>query len=274
MQSIGLHPLDVPDLICFWDFQEETGTPRHSKGLKDYPLVEFQGPIERIAGGIWGQYSARIDRGQWLRIPRKDCPALDIHGEGAQFTVLAWIKRASDCHWQFIAGMWDEADAQRQYALFTSGSRKNNWRTFTRTPAAHQAHSYISAEGGGTPGKGVCYSYGTGATVLAKDRWYFLAATYDQRDMRVYVDGKLDVLENYNPFHYPDKPIFDGGADGADFTVAQRAVPAWHGYPDTKIHQAVGFEGVIGGLAVYDRALTPDEIQRIHDRAAAERGPE
>lgn len=261
------HPRDVPGLICFWDFSEPGGQPRRSQGPFDYALEERNGPVQRVEGGVWGAFAARIEHGQWFRIERSKCPALDLHGPGAQFTILAWVKRLGDYPWQFVAGMWNESAAKRQYALFTSGVFKTNWRTFTRTPTEHRAHAYVSAEGGGTPGKGVCFSYSTGATFLELDRWYFLAATYDQKELRAYVNGKLDTLENHNPFHYPGKPIFDGGPNGSDFTVAQRAAGSWADYPEGRIRNSVGFSGVIGGLAVYRRALSSEEIDRIHAAA-------
>ena len=185
-----------------------------------------------------------------------------IHGENAQYTILAWIKRDSERLWQYIAGVWNETEAKRQYALFVNGHRKTDYRTFTRTKANCQAHAYMSVEGGNTPGNFACFSYATGATRLEENRWYFLAATYDQQSLKVYVDGKLDTLQYYNPFVYSGKPIFDGGEEGANFTVAQRAIPDWEGYPDTP-YERQGFSGQIGGLAVYDRALDAKQISSI-----------
>lgn len=265
----------VPGLICAWDFQEPGGTPRRGRGPHAYALEERNGPIERVEAGVWGPYSARIKVGQWFRIQRDSCPALDLHGPGAQYTILAWIQRMTDNRWQYIAGMWDEKDAGRQYALFISGSLKTSWRTLKREPADHQAHAYASAEGGGTAPSRICLTYSTGATRLEKNRWYFLAATYDQEQLKTYVDGELDLLEDYNPYRYPAKAIFDGGAAGADFTVGQRAVPSWPTYPEGAYRGVsekagpLGFEGLIGGLAVYNRALTAPEIRAVHQRAKA-----
>lgn len=262
--------LDLPGLICFWDFQEMGGESRQSRGPHNYPLCEHHGKIIRVQDGVWGPYSAKIEPAQWLSIDRDECPALLIHGANAQYTILAWIKRDSERLWQYIAGAWNETDAKRQYALFVNGSRKTDCRTFTRTNADCQAHAYLSVEGGNTPGNFACFSYATGATRLEENRWYFLAATYDQQSLKVYVDGKLDVLEYCNPFVYSDKPIFDGGARGANFTVAQRAIPDWKGYPDTP-YEKQGFSGQMGGLAVYDRALSPQQIGKIHAAAEARR---
>jgi hypothetical protein len=255
--------LDVPGLICFWDFQEPGGQLRRSRGPYDYRLRERLGEIARVEDGVWGPYSARIKPTQWLSIDRDDCPALMIKGNGAQYTILAWIKRDSERPWQYIAGVWNETESERQYALFINGRRKTDYRTFTRTDANCQAHAYLSVEGGKTPGNLACFSYATGATRLEEDRWYFVAATYDQESLKVYVDGTLDALENYNPFVYPDKPIFDGGDDGVNFTIAQRAIPGWKEYPDTPFEKE-GFSGQIGGLAVYNTALSATQIAAVH----------
>jgi hypothetical protein len=72
-------------------------------------------------------------------------------------TVIAWIKRRTDVHWQYITGMWNEHDKARQYALFTSGHKQTNALTMERTPADNQAHGYVSDVGGATPGHPFCF---------------------------------------------------------------------------------------------------------------------
>jgi hypothetical protein len=46
----------------------------------------------------------------------------------------------------------------------------------------------------------------------------------------------------------------------SDFTVAQRDHPEWPANPEGLPKPQGGFDGRIAGLAVYDRALTDDEI--------------
>ena len=122
----------MPGLVCFWDFQ---GTPQGgagddltAAGPHAYALTEMNGPVARVGGGVFGPAALRIERGQWLRIPREECPALLLSGED-RVTVAAWVKRRADVHWQYIAGVWDELHAARQYALFTCGHRQADWRT-------------------------------------------------------------------------------------------------------------------------------------------------
>ncbi len=254
-------PEAIPDLICFWDFQEPAGQDRVARGPHRYALREMLGPIRRAEGGVFGEHCAELEHPQWFRIAREDCPALDLHGE-TEVTVVAWIQRESDRSWQYIAGVWNERDAKRQYALFTCGHKQTDSRTYERTRAEDQAHGYVSDVGGAPPGRPFCFSYATGKTKLKKGRWYMLAFTYDRKEIRVYVDGKLDAQGHRNPFAF-DKPVFDGGRDGADFTVAHRALPTWPGYPNRPFPMEEGFDGKIGGLAVYSRALTANEIEKL-----------
>ena len=258
-------PERIRGLVTFWDFQKQKDgmIDLQSRGAHNYLLKEMNGRIAIAPQGIFGPASLRIVRGQWLMIPRKDCPALDIQGK-QHISMVAWIQRIGDNNWQYIAGMWNERDAQRQYALITCAHKQTDQRTLERTNAKNQTHGYVSDVGGATTGKPFCYSYATGQQKIAKDQWYMLAFTYDHKQLRVYVNGVLDYQENYNPFNW-DKPIYSGGDKGSDFTVAQRALPLWTGYPQlTEPPHTEGFDGLLGGLAVYRRALTDSEISNLY----------
>lgn len=270
-------PTDIPNLLTFWDFQEPAGTDRISVGRYEYGLVEMNGTIERVEDGIFGLYSADFKWGQWFRIKRQNAQGLDLHGEGQQVSMVAWVKRESDRVWQFIAGMWNEGDERykgqtqasgegapaRQYAMFISGAWQSDYTTYERTRAEHQPMGYISPYGGATPEHPFAFDYATGGTRLEQDRWYMIAYTFDGEAIRVYVNGKLDENGNYNPFLY-DGSIHDGGENGSDFTVAQRDHPKWPSYPKGTPNYNEGFDGRIGGLAVYDCALTQEEIKKLY----------
>ena len=73
-------PLNIPDLICFWDFQEMNNGGYAAKGPHNYLLKPQHGPIKSEDDGIFGDKSLDIKRGQWLRIKRDKCPALNLHG--------------------------------------------------------------------------------------------------------------------------------------------------------------------------------------------------
>lgn len=272
-----LMPTDISNLLAFWDFQEESGKDRISQGKFNYALKEMNGPISRVEDGVFGPYSTDFEWGQWFRILHKDAPGLDLHGANQEVTMVAWIKRESDRVWQYIAGMWDEGSEKfkgkatgtgegrpaRQYAIFINGYWQNNSATYERTRAVNQVHGYVSSTGGASPGYPFAFDYATGGTQLDEDEWYCIAYTYDGEYLKVYVNGELDSNDAYNPFPY-DGSIFDGGEEGADFTVALRRVPGFPSYPNGYPENEAGFDGKIGGLAIYDRALTSEELMKVY----------
>lgn len=240
-------------LVAFWDFREEAGQPRVSRGPHALALQERNGPVARADTGVFGPHSAQIKRGQWFIIERKDIGPLDLHGKDAQVSVVAWVRRADTAAWQAIAGVWDETRKKRQYCLFLNAPRGTRADEMVRYPLANRIHGHVSAIGGPTPGNAFCITYSSGTTEIPLREWRCLAMTYDGKASRVYVDGRLDAMEQYNPFPYPDG-LFEGGPDGADFTVgAVHRSNEWGNF----------FGGQIGGLAVFRRALGEAEMQAL-----------
>lgn len=233
--------LEHPALVSFWDFQG--GDALRAKGPQPYVLEEMAGPVERRAEGVFGPQSLRFERGQWLRIPRAACPALNFRGHGARLTVAAWLKRepAPEEQCQAVAGMWNESEKLRQYCLFL------NLRIWD---SKGQACGHVSATGGPTPGYRWCMTTAIGATPLPLHEWKYVAFTYDGAFATVYVDGKLDARLGFNPFAYFEG-LYDGGEYGSDFTVGG-------------VHRSgeMGnfFAGSLGGLAVFRDALGEEEL--------------
>ncbi|MDD4921969.1 MAG: hypothetical protein PHS30_05770, partial [Bacteroidales bacterium] len=88
-----VNPAKIKNLLCFWDFNEQSGKDRVSAAPYKYALKEGAGKIERVRDGFFGKYAAEIREGQWFYISRAKCPVLNIHGKEAQVTVAAWVKR-------------------------------------------------------------------------------------------------------------------------------------------------------------------------------------
>ena len=255
-------PGAIPGLLAFWDFQEPAGANKVSTGKYQYALRERNGPIAQVEDGVFGPYAVDFELGQWMILPHADAPGLDLHGDDQEVSMVAWVKRQNDQHWQYIGGMWNELNHARQYALFMSGAWQTDWTTYERVRANNPAMGYVSPFGGATPGHPFAFDYATGGTPIPKNEWTTIGYTFDGEEIRVYVNGELDRHGNYNPFKF-DGGIHDGGSD---FTVAQRAVPKWPTYPEGQPTNDAGFDGRLAGLAVYDRALTPEEMRRLHER--------
>jgi hypothetical protein len=246
--------LSLPGLAAFWDFREEAGEKRQSLASPPLALQEEGGPIARVHEGPFGT-AIKIKSGQWLRVPREELGPLNIHGPQAAVTVVAWIQRERTAPWQAIAGVWDETRKKRQYCLFLNAASKTDHRTMTRTPCKDLFQGHVSAVGGPTPGERFCITYASSASKVPFEDWQCLALTYDSKEVRLYLNGRLDAAEGTNPFPYADG-LFDGGEDGGEFTVGSVSVA---GKPGNF------FGGKIGGLAVFSRALSPAEILSVHE---------
>ena len=133
-----------------------------------------------------------------------------------------------------------------------------------------QLGAHVSRHGGATPGFPYCMDAAIGATPIDRERWHCVAITYDGVYARAHLDGALDIREpqgepGRNPFRYPGGPY----KGGADFTVGAVARPgavtgsAEAGFVETGSLIANPFAGLLGGLAVYNRALSDDEIAAL-----------
>jgi hypothetical protein len=237
---------DMPGLLSFWDFSGDKPLEHVARGPHPYVLREAAGPMQRISEGPFGS-AVVVREGQWLRCPRSECPALNLHGKDAAVSVVAWVRRRPKSRriCEAIAGLWDELNRKRQYCLFIGAM--NKW---------DKQVGHVSGVGGPTPGNPFCWTGSVGQTTLPYDRWLCLGFTYDGRHARSYLDGQLDGPHARNPEPY-DEGLFDGGTDGSDFTVAAVARSRAPGPYDNF------FVGDLGGLAVFGTALSDAEMATV-----------
>ncbi|MFW6599478.1 LamG-like jellyroll fold domain-containing protein [Propionibacteriaceae bacterium Y2011] len=243
-------PAELPGLVAHWDFGTRGGEPAGDDGVwrtaagTDLLLTEQAGPMVTVAdpGAPFNGRALRVDEGQWLSIPRADCPGLDIHGPTGRLTVIAWIRRwhTSVPGCEFIAGQWNETGESRQYGLFLNISV---WGE------RDQVCGHLSTTGGPTPGHRYCMDGPVGATPI-DDAWHCVAMSYDGTFGWAWLDGRIDDRPGLNPYLIPGG-LHDGGPNGSDFTV---------GAVDRSGEIGNFFTGLLGGLAVYDRVLTPAEM--------------
>ncbi len=237
-------PQDIGHLIAFWRF-DQSGEAFPAAEGEPYRLVSQAGPLAVVndPGAPWGGSALDLAEGQWLRIARRDCPKLDIHGPQGQLSVIAWIKRqpTQTPHCEFIAGQWNETHRSRQYGLFLNISV---WQQ------PHQICGHLSHTGGPTPGYKYCVDGPVGATPVPCDQWTTVAMSYDGQLGYAWLNGTLDQRPGLNPYSLAGG-LHDGGPGGSDFTV---------GAVDRS--GAIGnyFRGQLAGLAVYSRALSPGEM--------------
>ncbi len=239
--------LKTPGLVSLWDFSEPGGQDRISRGQCSYALREVNGPVVCSPEGPLSGYSAQLKKGQYFRIKREDCPKLNLSGPQAQVSVVAWVKRArkeNERACEAVAGMWNETRKKRQYCLFL------NLRIYD---SANQVCGHVSNLGGPTRGHKYCMDASIGQTPVPYDKWRCVGMTYDSYLVKSYLNGVLDKRPGHNPYPYPGG-LFEGGEDGADFTV---------GAVHRSGEMGNWFTGLLGGLAVFSRALSGKEMAAI-----------
>jgi hypothetical protein len=247
-------------LVAFWDFKEKAGKVRKAFGKGKFPLSEQKGVIPRIEEGPLSGYSALFRDSAFLCLPNAKTGKLNIYGKNQGVTVMGWVK------WEgktgFVGGMWNEysSGGKRQYGLFVSLPYYNG---------GDQVCGHISHTGKPTPPFPYSFDYSASKQLVEKNQWQFVAFTYDGEYIRSYLNGEFEAREpelirnttgfpgypegathSKNPYYFPDGM----GNNGSDFTVG--AVLLARGMGNY-------FRGQIGGLAVFDRALSAEEIRRL-----------
>lgn len=246
----SFEPRDIPGLVCFWHFGESADHFPARQG-RPYALHSRSGVLDVVSDphAPLGGSALELEEGQWLSIPRSECPELDIHGPGGHVTVVAWIKRkkTASTHCEFIAGQWNESNRGRQYGLFLN---IGVWG-FDDCLCGH-----VSNTGGPSPGYRYCMDGCFGATEIPCDTWCVVGMSYDGFAARGWIDGRLDARPGLNPYPLAGG-LHDGGVNGSDFTV---------GAVDRSHEIGNFFRGCIAALAVYRRALTPAEFYALSNR--------
>jgi hypothetical protein len=255
----------VAGLVALWDFKEKTGEARKAVGKGDFPLQEAKNPIPRVQEGPLSGYSIMLDGTNYLSLPHAETGALNIFGDKRGVTVVAWVKWTGE-QTGFVGGMWNEYQdgGKRQYGLFVSLPHYNG---------KDQVCGHVSKTGKPTPPFPYSIDYSASKQVVPKNEWSCVAFTYDGTYIRSYLNGEFEpreperinhtagfegyptgLIQSKNPYYFPDGL----GNNGSDFTVGSVLLKSGMGN---------FFKGLIGGLAVYDRALTDQEMRYLYTPA-------
>ncbi|MEW4565196.1 hypothetical protein AB1K70_21915 [Bremerella sp. JC770] len=285
--------LKTPGLVAFWTFDEGPGQVRNSIAPDgDYPLAEVNGPIARANQGPYSGHSIDFNGKQYLQLDYEKTGKLNISGPDAQVSMFAVVRIIDLRQSRTIAGMWSEGKGRnddsgtRQYALLM------NMPTYG---GPNQLVPHISSEGGVTrraDGSAFpwCADYAATKRKVPEEQWCTLAFTYDGKYVTAYINGTYEKREldpkkdrrddryftqegpdgkdrGMNPYYHgrgifqydPEKHAESKPDGGSDFTVGARyAVGSF-------LREAT--KGKFGGLAVFDRALSDEEIMALHQSA-------
>lgn len=283
----------TPGLVAFWTFGEPAGQPRQSSSTRNlHPLAEVNGPIPRVEGGPFSGFAAELDGQRYFRIPYAETRDLNISGPRAQVSMFAVVRIVNLRQSRTIAGMWSEGKGRdddtgtRQYALLM------NMPTYG---GPRQLVPHISSEGGVTrraDGSAFpwCADYAATSREVPEAQWCTLGFTYDGVYIRAYINGAFEARpldpvpdrrndryftqegpggrdRGMNPYYHgrgifaydPAQHAGSKPGGGSDFTVGAR-------YAVGKMLGEATI-GRFGGLAVFNRALSDAEMQRLHEAA-------
>jgi len=245
-------------LVAFWDFKEKEGHARKAWGMGKFQLKEMNGTLPRISEGPLSGYSAQFGNKAYLCLPNSQTGKLNIFGKEQGVTVIAWVKWTGEQP-GFVGGMWNEYQdgGKRQYGLFVSLPHYNG---------KNQVCGHISQTGRPTPPFPYSIDYSASKQEVAAKQWVCVAFTYDGKNIKSFLNGRFEAREpelinntkgfdgypngltqSKNPYYFPAGM----GNNGSDFTVGAVLLKAGMGN---------FFKGLIGGLAVFNRALTDEEI--------------
>ncbi len=244
------------ELIAFWDFSEASAPFLAKEGTSTFPLQQGSGASVTVAAeGPFGQAVVFDGSTDFLRLPAASVGELNLSTFGNECTVLSWVKRGSD-NVGFIGGMWQEDNAapKRQYGLFVD---------LPLYGGDNRVCGHISKTGTATTGYPFAREYSASRRRIQIGTDYrFLGMTYDGSQIVSLIDGLPDSYPTYtdplgntyskNPF------LFSDGLNStsiSDFTVG--AVKLTAGFGNF-------FQGNIGGLAVFKKALSTREIMWIN----------
>jgi len=285
----------MPGLVAFWTFGEDgRQQPRLSQGTKEkHPLQEHNGPIPRSKGGPFSGYSALLSGNEYFFIPHEKLGDLNICGPDAQVTMFAVVRVDDVEKSRTIAGIWTEG------AGYGDDSGTRQWALLLHMPAYgghRRVVPHISAEGGVTmraDGSKLPWNadYASSVSEVPEGRWCTMGFTYDSKWVRAYLNGimeprELDPEKDHRTDRYFTKEGPNGGGRGMNPYYHGRGIfkydPVLHATKLAPADFTVGarhagnsmfreaFRGKFGALAIFNRALTDEEMKALHDAAAIE----
>jgi hypothetical protein len=270
-------------LIAMWDFQRDSAganTVTSHIGSQATTLTARGNKTVQKDNADPGPFGPSLDLdGATVFVKDGDLGALDVSTSGSQITMVNWVNDVARNHDDTGSGMAFRAGSHceggpgtaRQYGSYFDGY-------FFLGPSHGHYTPAIVPQDGPTPGypwnrdyAGSARKYFTG---VGQGQWHMEAFTYDGHQIVAYIDGLADIWNdvpepeptqpgftlhqtvNRNPYVL-DKPV-NGSPTTKRFTIGGVVLgdpPDYPGFNFTK--------GKLGGVAVFNRALTAEEIMAI-----------
>ncbi len=195
-----------PELIAQWPLDESSGDVVHDViGGNDGEFVG--GTLEWVPAKFGNGLQFEGKAGQYVEIPR----AAELDAESV--TLMAWVNVKALTGRQEIVSYVDSYVIRIDNGVFNG-------------------HIF---QGGAWP-------TASGKTPVETDKWYFVAMTYDSKDVKVYVNGELD------------------GTIAAPGQIDYQDFPLCFGYFPADAGQSWWLNGVLDEVEIWNKAMREEEI--------------
>jgi len=200
------------DLVGLWLFDEGSGNV-----AKDSSGNGHDGEIQGAQWGTGKFGGGLVFDGDDMVVVADD-DGLDL----TSFTLAASIKvDGQSGKWQIVASKENRNPTQRNYGMFCN----------INTGVIH--YSFTTSSG---------WKSFDAQTVVTDNQWHYIAATYEQPNFRMYLDGEVDA--EVEPDTVPDATdnvLFIGGCDIGDYWMT----------------------GIIDEVVLFDNALSQAELKAL-----------
>ena len=222
--SVALTQAQLPldGVVSYWSFDEGT----IAGGKVEDVLGNNDGELKDSPKSVAGKVGKALEFSGTNSVHIPGTASLEFAGE-KEMSVAAWVNADSDSPVKgVVAGCCGTIVAQRDV---------NGWALRFDGRNADQEMEFIVQPGWQGDG-------GFGAPKFAKGKWHHLVGVVADKEMFLYVDGKLEKEQNYNG------PMATGG-------------------PETEIGHAGdgGFVGIIDEVMIYSKALSAKEVEQIFE---------
>ena len=211
-------------LIGYWSFDKDTVKGKTVEDIWGTQDAEIIGNLQ-IVVGKFGE-AVQLGGGAGARVQMTDdIKKAELPTE--EMTVELWAWDEQFIEWGgYVVAVQDNGAFEKGWLLGT------RWKAFTFALSSEDADD----------GDGLL-TYLNSANSYEMNKWYHVVGTYDGKEMKIYVDGKLEGTSGVQsgPINYPDRIFFSIGAykdDNEDF-----------------VHK-----GMLDEVRLYDRALSEKEV--------------
>ena len=210
--------IDPKTIVGIWLFDEGQGDEVKDGSGNGHTGVAADGKLVWGKGKFGNALEFGPNGGSRVHVKHNDALSLET------YTLMFWIKTESNGNWQVIA----EKQIGKEYIT-------RNYMIEIRN-GTDVAEASFSSSGVDKAGKA------TSTTVVADGTWHHVAATYDMKELKCYVDGQLEAIQ-------PNSRI--PHANTAPFCIGSRTFPE---YP---------VNGLVDEVALSNVALEQEDIQII-----------